>query len=797
MSLLRRRRFGIGKRMVLSSNDMTTGDCYVAAYYLYCFSELVAENDNFKKPYLDQIRLLFKLANRLHRSENLTALLAKTVEIAEKDGELNRLEADTKETSDSFHRFTFDTTDIPYEYEQDRGIDRFISNDELKIDLTLINLFRCLHIMDSEYHFFSRLVANILLKKQPDSSLSLLEKIPAHVKKALTDTSQVEFLANALALSEDEINFLNFTYRCAVLPHLAFLTSELSAEQKALFSTKVLDIAARRYNALLRSNSALRAFGFIDEDGDILPDTVDCIANKSFDVFFADLIKESNCENAYNLESFNVNKNATTIMQRMLSGKENISLLLYGKPGSGKSEYAKALVAASGLKPLIFKNEAELSQEKNANNTNILCRLNLLLSINRPDTVLIIDEADTLLKTRDISFFGINMPSKSKGTVNKMLEEGKNKIIWIVNFTSQMDDSTLRRFNFSYKFEAMTKEQLRTITSTKLMPLNLPIPTNTQILGLMEKYSVTGASVDNVVKTIKSLGSANNDTQSAVADNTELVSCVKTILKENALLINGKAKMRDRVNANYDMRALNASMAPEKIVQMIKNAESFAKDNLRTECSNENGIRMLFYGVSGSGKTEFARYIAEKLSKKILLKRASDIFDKFVGGTEQNIRDAFEEAERLNAILLFDEADSFFSDRNQTQHNWERTQVNEFLTQLEEFSGIVICTTNLKHIMDSAMNRRFHLSVEFRPLTTDGIRCMLDRYFHAYAFSEDSINRLERRASVTPGDFGILASRMRFMDKEDLSATYIIDELCKMQDEKADDGCNNKIGFFA
>ena len=245
----------------------------------------------------------------------------------------------------------------------------------------------------------------------------------------------------------------------------------------------------------------MRSFGFIDDDGLIDGDLIECIINQDLNIFFGDLIKEVNCDKAYPLESFTVNKNATKIMQKMIEGNENISLLLYGNPGSGKTEFAKALAKASGMKPLVFKNEVEI-QKSAKGNDNVLCRLNLLLSIARNDSILIIDEADTLLKTKTVDFFGMTCPSSNKGTVNKMLENSKNKIIWIVNFISQMDISTLRRFNFSYKFDAMTKEQLRNITCKKLKTLQLESETNTEILGLMERYSVTGASVDNIVKTI-------------------------------------------------------------------------------------------------------------------------------------------------------------------------------------------------------------------------------------------------------------------------------------------------------
>lgn len=133
------------------------------------------------------------------------------------------------------------------------------------------------------------------------------------------------------------------------------------------------------------------------------------------------------------------------------------------------------------------------------------------------------------------------------------------------------------------------------------------------------------------------------------------------VMKENSLLLNGKKKkMRDKVKAEYDPRVLNASMNPETIVAMVQNAAKYAEKNKNTE----NGIRMLFYGLSDTGKTELARYIAGQLGKEIILRRSSDILNKWVGEDEQNIRDAFEEAERSDAILLFDKADTFFYNRN-------------------------------------------------------------------------------------------------------------------------------------
>lgn len=184
----------------------------------------------------------------------------------------------------------------------------------------------------------------------------------------------------------------------------------------------------------------------------------------------------------------------------------------------------------------------------------------------------IIDEAEGLLNSKNINFFGMPVPSATKGIVNKMLEESQNKTIWIVNFTSQMDESTLRRFTYSYKFESMPQSQLRKIAHTKLSPLALDEKTNSQILELFDTYRVTGSSVDNIVKAIKSLG---YDT----GKNEELVGCVKSVIKENSLLINGSNCIRKSVSAAYDLEVLNASIEPEQIIKMIKNACAYSEEN--------------------------------------------------------------------------------------------------------------------------------------------------------------------------------------------------------------------------
>lgn len=118
--------------------------------------------------------------------------------------------------------------------------------------------------------------------------------------------------------------------------------------------------------------------------------------------------------------------------------------------------------------------------------------------------------------------------------------------------------------------------------------------------------------------------------------------------------------------------------------------------------------------------------------------------------------------------------------------------VNEFLTQMEEFPGILVCTTNLRKIMDPAMERRFHMMTEFRPLKADGIKTLLGSFFGDYEFDQCSVERLADTGTVTPGDFGSLSGRMRFIPKAKLNSNYILTELEKIQNEK---NASKSIGF--
>lgn len=654
-----------------------------------------------------------------------------------------------------------------------------------------INLIRVL--FSSSKSDFARVIALTFFTKPGsiDDKSSLPNKvfIPANIKKCVEDVSLIQFAVDTLKLSEDEAKILQVAFRLQSVKEMYSVCNDFFRNDdlsRIDLYAKCTGKSPKEIRMLLKNDQKLKAYGLIDSEGDMDEDAMDAIFEKDMRLYFTDIVKNEKSVKAYEPDSFSVSKEQTDVAIQLLKSKNACNILLYGAPGAGKTEYAKALIKQAGLKMTTYKNELEVSgKDEDDVEVKALSRLNCYLSLKKEDSILVVDEAENVLQTKEFGFFGMQLSSPQKGTVNRMLESSENKVIWIVNYTNEMDESTLRRFTYSIKFQQMPKETLRSIAEEKLKAVSMPGTLKNEILDMCGKYKITGASVDNVVKAIKSL-----DYQKG--REAKVKSDIKSVLEANSSLLYGKKKIRDAVKKSYDLTVLNTSVSAPEIVDMLKNSEQYRRENQNDEATE--GVRMLFYGISGTGKTELARYIAEVLGKPLLLKRCSDLLGPYVGQTERLIAEAFEEAEQTDSILLFDEADSFFADRAGAKQSWERTQVNEFLTQMEEFSGICICTTNLRKIMDPAMQRRFHIISEFKALNEQGIKTLLNSFFGKYEFSDAQVMELAKHNTVTPGDFGSINGKLRFVPKDRQNSDYIVKELLRIQDEKRMNG-GGQIGF--
>lgn len=128
------------------------------------------------------------------------------------------------------------------------------------------------------------------------------------------------------------------------------------------------------------------------------------------------------------------------------------------------------------------------------------------------------------------------------------------------------------------------------------------------------------------------------------------------------------------------------------------------------------GYRALFYGPPGTGKTLTATLIGANMGVDVYRIDLSMVVSKYIGETEKNLANVFDQAEDKNWILFFDEADALFGKRTQASSSNDRhanQEISYLLQRVEDYPGIVILATNLKVNIDEAFARRFQTSVHF------------------------------------------------------------------------------------
>jgi SpoVK/Ycf46/Vps4 family AAA+-type ATPase len=128
------------------------------------------------------------------------------------------------------------------------------------------------------------------------------------------------------------------------------------------------------------------------------------------------------------------------------------------------------------------------------------------------------------------------------------------------------------------------------------------------------------------------------------------------------------------------------------------------------------GVTALFAGDSGTGKTMSAEVVAGHLGLDLYTVNLATVVDKYVGETEKNLERIFSEAEGVNAVLLFDEADALFGKRSEVRDANDRyanIEVAYLLQRMETFDGLAILATNLRANVDEAFARRLDVVVDF------------------------------------------------------------------------------------
>lgn len=434
---------------------------------------------------------------------------------------------------------------------------------------------------------------------------------------------------------------------------------------------------------------------------------------------------------------------------------KGINILLYGSVGTGKTQLAKLL--ANKAKVDMYSVSSEFMDKEASRKdrlSDLASKQTILAKTN--NSCILFDEAEDVMN-RGFTEFG----SASKAYLNTLLEETSVPIFWTTNNIYTVDPAFLRRMTYTIEFEKLT-DDIRLNIWKKVVRKNKLKVNKEKLVELNKNYDIPPSLISNAVKTTKLINGNQDDFEIFVENVAKVVTKKKNVKKKKEF------EMKE-----YSEKLINTDLDISDLTSKIKS------------CGKLN-FSLCLYGEPGTGKSLYARYLAKELGIDVILKRASDLMSKYVGETEQNIAEAFEEAKSKKAMLIFDEADSFLQNRNNAVRNWEVSQVNEMLTWMESHEYPFVCTTNLLDTLDDASLRRFTFKIKFDFMTSEQTNFAMEHFF---GIKNANLNI----KGLTAGDFATVKKKADFLCITDLcELSKMLEDEVKIKKSKELQNC---VGF--
>lgn len=418
------------------------------------------------------------------------------------------------------------------------------------------------------------------------------------------------------------------------------------------------------------------------------------------------------------------------VAERLVRSGQGASILLYGPPGTGKTEFAMLLARRVGAQA-IFAGEADAAGGEPLRFERI-GHFTLLRSMMRNDAkrIVVLDEADDILlmgSERDRN-------NVSKIWLNNLVESAERPTIYILNRQDMLEESLIRRMDLAIGFPLPSLAVRERIVRRHARR-------NGVRLGKSDVHRLASLPAAPAV-----IGKALSGARRADGENR--VNDAILIGEGLTTAITGHVPPPFRLPDAYDPALALADCDLGQMADQLVRAP-------------DTGWSLLLSGPSGTGKSAYARHLADRLGIELIERRGSDLLGMFVGQTEANIAAAFGEARRARGMLLIDEADDFLFDRRQAQRGWERSMVNEMLRQMEALQAPFAATTNLAEQLDPATRRRFTLHAAFRVLDPGRAARLFRNWFGSDLPTGETLH------GQTPGDFAVVARIAKLLGVSD------------------------------
>lgn len=439
------------------------------------------------------------------------------------------------------------------------------------------------------------------------------------------------------------------------------------------------------------------------------------------------------------------------------SRTRGINILLYGAPGTGKTAFASALAARAGLHAVFVGECADEGEEPDREQRISALALAQKLSGQGEGQLLVMDEAEDIFvgvdEGRGHSRLG------AKVFMNNLVEANPCPTLYISNHPHRLGAAVLRRMTYAVEFPRLDRPARERIVRRSAKRHRIALDE----AGLQDllRLDAPPALIDHGLRAARLCG----------ADAKVAVRAASSVLK----VMVGRPVPGERTTQFHPAFAC-ADMDLARLADRIV-------------ASGRVDISLCLHGLPGTGKSAYARYLAERMGLEVLEKRASDLLGMFVGQSEQNIAACFEEAKDRHAFLMFDEADSLLRDRAGAGQSHEVSQVNEMLTWMERHPYPFVCTTNFADALDPAAARRFLFKVGFLPLAKAQARALF-----SHTFGQQAPLSLDALCQLTPGDFAVVARKAQVMGETDARALVAA---LAAEVEARPGGARRPIGFRA
>lgn len=616
------------------------------------------------------------------------------------------------------------------------------------ITLTIAREFGVSYITDT--HCFCDLFEDNIAEIRKISVSLALKLLDSHYREFCYPSftkANFALLQKEMDLSPVECDALAYMYCMAENRHSSFYDKRIDFYMHTTLMRRIFGHSLAAIKSIFQQDNRLVKMGFVEIDKFCNRDF--CIG-KGLDFIFTmplcinTLIKEFGYKpnpSRLTIEDFDYMDKKLNLILNYAKKVKNASILFYGKAGIGKSELVSAIAKHLGREVICVKNSITDNQD-----TKAIYRMRAFASLQHilksDKHIVFFDECEDTICYDAL---------ERKASINTMLENTK-----VLNFFASnsydMDSAFLRRFDFVCEIKAPPKSKKIAIIKSALQKSKITLSQNL-LEAVATNENLTQGNLLKSAEVASKFGKKDaqqvfikciNETlrakdkpalkpkkqkqtkSSAMPYSMELIECGTDLLALSQNIKNLCAKTQKQQNPLHIAKKEAKKAGKEFDRDFLLDFSDTPKNSKKTKnLSIQNapcGIRILAYGIAGSGKSEFAKQLSKECDKKLLSYKMSDLLSMFVGMTEKNIAKAFKKAKTQKAILHIDEIDSIGYNRQNATHSWERTIVNELLTQMEDYEGIFIATSNHLDCLDSAILRRFDSKIEFKPLRGEKLK---------------------------------------------------------------------------